>query len=96
MKTYKTITAQREELESLTCDLCGKQVPVDDWTHSEGDSGQFRIARTRVSLREGYVYPEGGSGEEVEYDICPECFKTKLIPWIESQGAHREPKEWYI
>ncbi len=30
-------------------------------------------------MKKGYQYPEGGSGIEVNIDICPECFENKII-----------------
>jgi hypothetical protein len=50
--------------------------------------------RVYVKHRDGENYPEGGSGTEVEIDMCPECFKTKLIPWLESQGVVVQRKDW--
>ena len=47
-----------------------------------------------VRQRQGVSYPEGGSGTEIEVDLCPTCFKEKLVPWLRSQGATIEEKEW--
>ena len=45
-------------------------------------------------MKTGSNYPEGGSGEETTIDICPDCFKDKLIPWVESFGGKPTVKEW--
>ena len=36
----------------------------------------------------------GGDGESDTFDICPDCFKSKLIPWMREQGVEPEHKEW--
>ena len=35
-----------------------------------------------IRHREGLNYPEGGSGIEINIDLCPDCVKNKLIPWL--------------
>lgn len=77
-----------------TCDLCGAESKrCDDW-----GSGSHDIAETEMSVTithcSGMSYPEGGSGTTVEVDLCPKCFKDRLIPWLESQGAMIETREW--
>lgn len=31
---------------------------------------------------------------EKEVDICPDCFKNKLVPWLISQGAKIKQEDW--
>jgi uncharacterized protein (DUF2225 family) len=73
-----------EEKVSLTCDLCGLKIyqRFNNW-----DKGFLIVAETKVSMKTGNTYPEGGSVTEVGVDICPDCFNEKLIPWLKSQGA---------
>jgi hypothetical protein len=76
----------------MTCDLCGRESKAnhsDDW-----GEGNFDIAETEVRLKVGDSYPEGGAGTEIEFDICPKCFRERLIPWLESQGTKVEEKGW--
>jgi hypothetical protein len=91
MKTYQKKQVTREEtyLVEMKCDLCSGTSRNDDWT-----TGSYEVNETQIRWKEGDSYPEGGSGTEIEVDICPECFKTKLIPWLESQGAAIRKKEW--
>jgi hypothetical protein len=79
-----------------TCDLCGvASKRGEDW---EPISSSHNVNETEVSVtvkhRMGWSYPEGGSGTEVEVDLCPKCFKDRLIPWRPSQGAPIEVREW--
>jgi hypothetical protein len=77
-----------------TCDLCG----VASKRGKEWEPSSYTVAETEVSVtvthRSGKSYPEGGSGTEVEVDLCPKCFKDRLIPWLESQGATIEASDW--
>jgi len=47
-----------------------------------------------MKQKEGSNYPEGGTGTEYEIDLCPKCFKERLVPWLKSEGAAIEEKEW--
>lgn len=73
-----------EVVDKVTCDLCGCEIP----------NGCGNVNETRVSHRTGYSYPEGGHGDLVAFDICGDCFETKLRPWLESQGAVAMISEW--
>jgi hypothetical protein len=77
-----------------TCDLCGAESNrCADW-----ESSSYTVAETEMSVtvthRSGLSYPEGGSGTEIEIDLCPKCFQDRLIPWLESQGATIEARDW--
>lgn len=87
-----------EEVEhsktEVFCDLCGKQAPrITSWAEGIYEVNNVEI-KTTIHHREGSSYPEGGSGTEVNIDLCPDCVKNKLIPWLESQGADIREKEW--
>jgi len=95
MKHYKTVhRPAREEqmLDFLVCDICGRKSDSGwgDWRTKAYDATEVV-----VKLRLGDDYPEGGSGEKWEIDICPECFREKLIPWVEAFGHTKiEAEEW--
>jgi hypothetical protein len=72
---------------STVCDLCGDESETA-W------APRYSAFEATVSLRDGNSYPEGGSGTKIEYDLCPTCFREKLIPWLESQGAKTVVTEW--
>jgi hypothetical protein len=82
---------------AIICELCKKRYPGDDWDkdcYEHLDCGvEQRVLRKKAAvkqdlkLEEGTSYPEGGSYEGFVLDICPACFKDKLIPWFESQGG---------
>ena len=91
MKTYETRQRPSSTYEALVetkCDLCGKT------TKSNWKDGSFDATETEIRMKTGSSYPEGGSGEETEIDICPDCFTSKLIPWVQSQGGEPTTKEW--
>jgi hypothetical protein len=91
----KTITSQIREMTRQTCDLCGAEAKKPDYLWS---GGTYDVNETEVSViirqREGEAYPEGGSGTEYRIDMCPKCFKEKLVPWLRSQGAQVNEKDW--
>lgn len=76
------------------CDLCGKEIIGDGWNPKDDSD----ISDTKVWMINGteYLDPDTGYSEETIFDICPQCFKKKLVPWLKSQGAkpRKEKNEW--
>ena len=96
MKHYveKIIPETTEEvLSDITCDLCGKGGGRDGWDSSHWGVSESEIEVT-VKHKDGTAYPEGGSGTVYAPDICPTCFKEKLIPWLESHGCKAKREDW--
>lgn len=96
MKIFEKKIIPEHETEILVgrqCDLCGRRSKNDDW-----DAGMYDVNDTEIKVsikqKEGSNCPEGGSGTDIEIDLCPECFKNRLVPWLRSQGARIEEQEW--
>ena len=89
MKRYKEIQTISSRVVETKCDICGKIAPwPDGW-----EKGPHDVAEVTLELREGRSYPDGGSGKKYFVDMCPECFKTKLIPWLSSLGCTLQVKD---
>ena len=84
MRKYKTYTPPQREiktLDTITCDLCGS-VTKNNWKQDSTDVEKIRVFRVT-----GYGCPSGGQATDTSFDICPDCFDNKLVPWLKSQGA---------
>ena len=77
--------ATRKVLDKTTCDMCNKEIDQDS---------SYDINEVEVRHKKGVNYPEGGSGDVFEPDICGECFDDKLVPWLKSQGVKITKKNW--
>jgi shikimate 5-dehydrogenase len=95
MKHYeqRTYTQTHDVCVKRTCDLCGKATKDgDNWQ----DASVYDVAETEVSVtvkcKEGENYPSGGHSDDIVVDMCPSCFTTKLVPWLQSQGVKVEAK----
>ena len=79
----------------IQCDICGKIASLSNDTYVWGKDYYDRIG-TSVSYSSGYSYPEGGTITETKFDICPECFKTHIIPFMATLGAvpRKEESDW--
>lgn len=76
LKTVEVPATTREVVERTNCDLCGAEL------RSIGsDYDEVTIERSR-----GVRLP-GCSRYETEVDMCGHCFETRLVPWLNSQGA---------
>lgn len=80
----------KEIVSHVLCDLCGI-------IGHPGYSGEVEWGRndagdemeTAVVCKAGYASCDGGHWDTVSFDICPTCFRDKLMPWLESQGAKK-------
>lgn len=86
---YKEVP-QWKVVTSYSCDFCGRRrdeapgegkQPIEWGTHPD-------VKNTQVMLEEGYFFNSAATEiQRTTFDICPDCFKSKLIPWMESQGV---------
>jgi hypothetical protein len=76
----------------ITCDLCNKRAPnpqkQSQYSRSSAwTTDKFEVNQILVSHEEGSSYPEGSFTKTERFDVCPDCWETKLMPWFHSQGA---------
>lgn len=90
----RTETRTYDAVVEVRCDLCGKQAPRpgdrSPWVAESGSRHDDPV----VELKTGRSWPNEGFGETVKVDICPACFRDRLIPWLREQGAEPRTEEW--
>lgn len=80
-----------------SCDICGKEAKstegIDDclnWSKSHlYESNTVQIFNERKTN-----YPGSGSSDKNWFEICPDCFDTKVKPFLESLGAKQYNTEY--
>lgn len=85
---YKTIVIPQHEeqfVNYVSCDCCGEDI--------ERDVSGYDVGEVEIYCKEGTAYPEGGHGTKIVLDMCPTCFKEKLVPFLQSIGTVRT-EEW--
>lgn len=83
MKTVLILEHEEQVFDKLTCDICGTASNTDEnWSTKD-----FEHAISAVHLEERESFPTGGHTKDVTYHICANCFKTRLMPWLDTQGA---------
>lgn len=94
MKTYKkqiVPETTKDVVDQFVCDMCGANIPSDE------EREDFEYAEP-IKICKGYRSPweYSGNRESVWVDLCLNCFKSKLLPWLESQGCklNREDVDW--
>jgi hypothetical protein len=88
MRNYKQIQTTRTEKQCINkvCDMCGKEDKIHPWGNNW--VGDYRIEETTIQYETGTHYPESRSTTIYSIDICPDCFKNKLIKWLNEQGVN--------
>lgn len=95
MREYETVTKEHTSTHcvKVLCDLCGKE-----GRHGRWDCGNYEFDETELEVtvmsKKGKSYPEDYYGKKFVVDMCPECFREKLVPWLRSQGATIEEQEF--
>jgi hypothetical protein len=91
MRKTETVPVHTERVEvvEIVCDLCGKEAPDPNSEDGSPWSGTGDIANTTIEMETGWNFEIDKSGkvEVVTFDICPECFRTKLIPFFAEEGG---------
>ena len=90
-KTVQVPATAREEVEAVLCDLCEARAERGYWRPDDRDNE----VEVEVRLRRGFSCPDGGDGTEIVVDLCPRCFKERLVPWLKSQGVKIVERKWY-
>jgi hypothetical protein len=91
MKIYGERTVPEHvttELRAIRCELCGKEAANGDWSAKTYD-----VAVVTVSMEVGEDFGGSGSIKRTSYELCLDCFRNRLMDWIEGQGAHRTVEE---
>lgn len=87
-KRTQTETIERVVVISLTCDICGQEYEDQEKSGNDFKSiGEFHSTKVLMSNGEQLDWNGGGWDDTIEFDICPDCFRSKLVPWFESQHA---------
>lgn len=81
MKTYKEQTSTYSRIDKVTCDLCGVTNSGLDW-----GTGAFEKKEVTINYVFGNDYPEGDFSKIIETNVCPGCFKEKVVPALQAIG----------
>lgn len=87
MKHYRKVTIPeytKNVEDKVTCDLCGLDIVKE----------AHEVNEVTIQHRYGESYPGASWGHEVEVDMCGKCFKSKLMPWLSSQGVQLIERDW--
>jgi DNA-directed RNA polymerase subunit M/transcription elongation factor TFIIS len=88
MKTVLILEHEEKVFDKLSCDICGAESNSDEnWAQDN-----YEHSTTSIQLDERVTNKTGGGGYSTEtvVHLCPSCFKGKLLPWLEQQGARPE------
>lgn len=88
MKHYITVpipATERKAHTHTTCDVCGVDVRAD---------GTYEVLDISVHRDSGTQYPEGGSGQKTQFDLCGACFEKHVAQHLKSLGAEPTVTEW--
>lgn len=94
----RLVPASEQEVQEVTvdtvCDICKQSLDKDKQNYEVRDQVVQLRYRVAVEGSWGTSYPEGGYGTTIKVDMCVQCFKEKLVPWLRSQGAPAEEVEY--
>jgi hypothetical protein len=87
-KTHCKPSESYEVLEETTCDICGKKAPTADLGVLPNWEG--RRESNQIVCGFGFAYVE----VSMKFDLCPQCFHHKLVPWLKDQGVDINSKTY--
>lgn len=83
MKQYREYKSIQKYISGCLCDKCNNQINID----------RYNAFEFNLECKTGNQYPEGGSGDKFELDLCEKCiddFKKLLI----DNGYRVQESEW--
>jgi len=101
ISTHKEVVHEQREELTIKCCLCDKIAPDHDEFYEL--HGEYPIWGNESCWDEIVVighfdiktnYPEGSSGYGEMWDICPKCYKEKVVPALKKLGAKSEKTKW--
>jgi hypothetical protein len=90
MKITKNVIVPEKTISDtigVKCDICGIEKHS---VHCDWGDGHYDVDKIEISRVVGTRYPGDYDVERLGFDICPDCWDAKLIPWMASQGAEPE------
>jgi len=108
MKEVITPASNRLVCDKVLCDICRCEMAEDQYEDSQIKSPEHKKsgflktdvyhnrAKAFITYEEGYSYPDCGQLTKQEWDICPDCFYLKVVPFLKSLGAEpsSEKSNW--
>lgn len=89
MRRHETRTEENQYIAELICDLCGTVAPKSETSRGCWGSHPFSSSFEMVKIEHKDITDCQDEQTYVKrsVDMCPECFKKKLVPWLQDQGA---------
>ena len=92
----ETITRTSEQVTKVLCDLCGKEAkyPKGADRHWGPWCTGYDVDTVKVEAKYGSNFPEGPVIDVESFDVCPDCWKSKIRPFFAGFGA--SPREQQV
>lgn len=96
-------THEVEIIEGVSCDLCGKMYEEANelnntvyWEEAPITGGRNVTTMIEYEVEDTVGHGEGGDIETTYTHICPNCFRTSVIPALKELGVkfHRTKVDW--
>lgn len=79
-----------KEVTVVGCDICGEEIKYYPmYGDDETPNIQIELYQSKAQYKDGKRV--GEESEHIEHDLCENCFRSKLTPWIESQKKNIKP-----
>lgn len=98
-ETFTQPAQEKTRTVAVICDVCKKE-HTGATEHGgevkwpEGNHIEHETTLKLYSVEYTGYYDGGGDGKEIVVHICVDCFRTRLIPWLEQQGARVETRDF--
>jgi len=91
MRKYEMEMVKSRKLVEIVCDRCGKSFESD--LKFDGVRGSYGLNEFQLSWRWGDHYPEGGSGEKIQVELCRGC-RGWLRDLLDKEGVKLRSEDW--
>ena len=93
--TIEKTVIQKTEVTEIFCDICGEKGHKEIFD-SVGWKDDPERLESAVYVNEGTCYHDAAWGTVTYFDICPNCFKSVLIPLLKTKGIDPQTREYDV
>jgi hypothetical protein len=88
----ETVPEHTKQVEThRTCDSCGQVIPEPDGPGNRYGHDEIRI---KISRTLGETYPDGANLDNWDFDCCPDCWESKVLPIFALKGDKPTDVGW--
>ncbi len=83
-----------ERVAYLKCDFCGKESKNANHDENPWETDGLDTDSVTIQHKQGNYWGNDGDSNTLDADMCPSCFRAKLLPWLRANAVGKLDYEY--